>query len=70
MVPRLIMSLPSYLPSSRAWFSYGFCRKVRFWGKIPKPRYQEFNDLQMPTLSKKQLCDRTDMITVYRSRCC
>jgi hypothetical protein len=25
----------------------------------PKIGYQEFNDLQTPELSKKQLCDRT-----------
>ena len=37
----------------------GFCRKVRFLGQNPKIGCQEFNDLQTPKLSKKQLCDRT-----------
>ncbi len=36
-----------------------FCRKVRFLGQNPKIWYQEFNELQTPKLSKKQLCDRT-----------
>jgi hypothetical protein len=35
------------------------CCKVRFLGQNPKIGYQEFNDLQIPKLSKKQLCDRT-----------
>ena len=38
---------------------FRFCRKVRFLGQNPKIGYQEFNDLQTPKLSKKQLCDRT-----------
>src|SRR6266851_1322750 len=29
------------------------------FGQNPKIWYQEFNDLQTPKLSKKQLCDRT-----------
>ena len=29
------------------------------FGQNPKIGYQEFNDLQTPKLSKKQLCDRT-----------
>src|SRR5438094_3798938 len=40
---------------------HGFCRKVRFLGQNPKIGYQEFNELQTPQLSKKQLCDRTLM---------
>src|SRR5205085_2151133 len=36
-----------------------FCRKVRFLGQNPKVGCQEFNELQTPKLSKKQLCDRT-----------
>jgi hypothetical protein len=36
-----------------------FCRKVRFLGQNPKIGWQEFNDLETPKLSKKQLCDRT-----------
>ena len=39
----------------------GFCRKVRFLGQNPKIGYQEFNDLQTHKLSKKQLCDRTEI---------
>src|SRR6266849_217769 len=38
-----------------------FCRKARFLGQNPKIWCQEFNDLQTPNLSKKQLCDRTLM---------
>ncbi len=29
------------------------------FGQNPKIEYQEFNDLQTPKLSEKQLCDRT-----------
>src|SRR5437867_11436942 len=32
-----------------------FCRKVRFLGQNPKIGCQEFNDLQTPKFSKKQL---------------
>ena len=39
--------------------NWGFCRKVRFLGQNPKIGCHEFNDLQTPKLSKKQLCDRT-----------
>jgi len=39
--------------------SLRFCRKVRFLGQNPKIGCQEFNDLETPKLSKKQLCDRT-----------
>jgi nucleoside-diphosphate-sugar epimerase len=39
-------------------YAEGFCRKVRFLDKI-KIWCREFNDLQTPKLSKKQLCDRT-----------
>jgi hypothetical protein len=45
-------------PGAR-WASPRFCRKVRFLGQNPKIGYQEFNELQTPKLSKKQLCDRT-----------
>jgi hypothetical protein len=38
---------------------FRFCRKVRFLGQNPKIRCQEFNGLETPKLSKKQLCDRT-----------
>src|SRR6266446_8878426 len=44
----------------------GFCRKVRFLGQNPKIGYQEFNELQTPKLSKKQLCDRTISCTDSR----
>jgi hypothetical protein len=30
-------------------------------GQNPKIEYQKFNDLQTAKLSKKQLCDRTQM---------
>ncbi len=32
------------------------------FGQNPKIEYQEFNDLQTPKLSEKQLCDRTLML--------
>jgi len=37
----------------------GFCPQSSILGQNPKIGCQEFNGLQMPTLSKKQLCDRT-----------
>ena len=43
--------------------SEGFCRKVRFLGQNPKIRCQEFNGLEPPKPSKKQLCDRTKHAT-------
>jgi nitrite reductase (cytochrome c-552) len=33
--------------------------QISIWGENPKIGYQKVNDLQTPTLSKKQICDRT-----------
>jgi len=33
--------------------------QVSIWGQNLKIAYQQFNDLQPPKLSKKQICDRT-----------
>jgi hypothetical protein len=40
------------------------------FGQNPKIGCQEFNDLQTPKLSKKQLCDRTKMRTFETNRHC
>jgi hypothetical protein len=51
------------LPQTRASFLGGLTvlSQSSIFGQNPKIGCQEFNDLQTPKLSKKQLCDRTLM---------
>jgi cellulose biosynthesis protein BcsQ len=58
-------SLAAWWNTRQAYFHGSWCScehessvaKFDFW-QNPKIGYQEFNDLQSPKLSKKQLCDR------------
>ena len=55
------MELPAHmgLNTTLAALRMRFCRKFPFLESNPKIGYQEFNDLQTPKRSKKQICDRT-----------
>src|SRR2546427_3644366 len=62
--PSLILresSGPSYLVRRRHAWNKGLSQSSIF-GQNPKIGCQEFNDLQTPKLSKKQLCDRTERL--------
>jgi hypothetical protein len=60
-VNTLTVTTPAVSSPALSLCSIRFCRKVRFLGQNPKIGCQEFNNLQTHKLSKKQLCDRTEI---------
>jgi hypothetical protein len=69
-VPKRVFPLETFL-TSRAG---PYMSQNSIFGQNPKIGCQEFNDLQTPKLSKKQLCDRTPQTAehwhdFYEGRC-